>query len=146
MEKTIIDENTGWEYELIDEQYYSTGRVMKDGRLQPETVDADNGSEEDYEPKEEKYIGVWAQQHLRYIKSHKKNLYFELYVSGRLNEYLVEIEAQAEDMFFRVVKEMAAREGVTETLKAEKQMEWIQHMNSLRHRATEIVNHKCIYI
>ena len=116
MEKIIIDERNGWEYELIDEQYYPTGQVMKDGRLQPEIVDADN------EPEEGKHIGAWAQRHLRYIQQHKKNLYFDLYVSGRLNGYLAEIEAQAENMFFRLVKEMAAREGVTEALKAEDQM------------------------
>ena len=62
MEKMIIDECNGWEYELIGEQYYPTGRIMKDGRLQPETVDADN------EPEEEINIGVWALRHLRYIQ------------------------------------------------------------------------------
>ena len=139
MEKTIIDERNGWEYELIGEQYYPTGRVIRDGRMQPETVDAGD------EPEEEKYIGVWAQRHLRYIKQHKKNLYFELYVSGRLNGYLAEIEAQAEDMFFRLVKEMAAQEGVTEKLKAENQMAWVQRMNNIRERATEIVNRELIF-
>ena len=138
MEKIIIDERTGWEYELIGEQYYPTGRVMKDGRLQPETVD-------DNEPEEEKYIGVWAQRHLRYIKQHKKNMYFDMFVSGRLNGYLVEIEAQAEDMFFRMVKEMATREGVTEALKAEDQMLWVQRKNNVQNRATEIVNYEIIY-
>ena len=138
MEKIIIDERTGWEYELIGEQYYPTGRVMKDGRLQPETVD-------DNEPEEEKYIGVWAQRHLRYIKQHKKNMYFDVFVSGRLNGYLVEIEAQAEDMFFRMVKEMATREGVTEALKAEDQMLWVQRKNNVQNRATEIVNYEIIY-
>ena len=145
MEKMIIDERNGWEYELIGEQYYPTGRVMKDGYLQPETVDADNGSEEDSEPKEEKYIGVWAQRHQRYIKRHKKNLYFELYVSGRLNEYLVEIEAQADDMFFRVVKEMSAQEGVTEAQKAEDQLIWVQRKNNICERAREIVNTELVF-
>ena len=139
MEKTIIDERNGWEYELIGEQYYPTGRVMKDGRLQPETVDADN------EPGDEIPIVVWAQRHLRYIKRHKKNLYFNLFVSGRLNEYLAEIEAQADDMFFRLVKEMAAQEGVTEKLKAENPMAWIQRMNNIRERAMEIINQELIF-
>ena len=139
MEKIIIDERNGWEYELIGEQYYPTGRVMKNERLQPETVDADN------EPEEEKHIGVWAQRHLRYIKLHKKNQYFELYVSGFLNGYLAEIEAQAEDMFFRVVKEMSSQEGVTETLKAEDQMLWIQRKNNICERAKEIINTELIY-
>ena len=145
MEKIMIDERTGWEYELIGEQYYPTGRVMRDGRLQPETVDADSETEKDNEPEKEIIIGVWAQRHLRYIKQYKKNLYFDLYFSGRLNGYLAEIEAQAEDMFFRVVKEMAAREGVTEALKAENQILWVQRCNSIHNRAREIVNAELIY-
>ena len=146
MEKIMIDERTGWEYELIGEQYYPTGRVMRDGRLQPETVDTDDEPEKDNWPEKDIIIGVWAQRHLRYLKAYKKNLYFELYVSGRLNGYLAEIEAQAEDMFFRVVKEMAAREGVTEALKVSDQMAWVQQSNSIRTRATEIVNTELIYV
>ena len=119
MEKTIIDERTGGEYELIGEQYYPTGRVMRDGRMQPETVDADN------EPEAEKTVGVWAQRHFRFTKQYKKKLYFDLFLSGRLNGYLAEIEAQAEDMFFRLVKEMSVREGVTEAMKAADQMKWV---------------------
>lgn len=139
MEKIIIDERNGWEYELIGEQYYPTGRILRDGRLQPETVDAE------YEPEKEKPIGVLAQRHLRYIKQHKKNMYFDLFVSGRLNGYLAEIEAQAEDMFFRLVKEMAAREGATEALKAEDQMRWVGLMNNIQNRAREIVNRELIF-
>ncbi|MBR5422505.1 MAG: TnpV protein [Clostridia bacterium] len=138
MEKTIIDESTGWEYELIGDQYYPTGRRMKNGHLQPETVDADNGSEE-------QYIGLWAQRHLKYIKQHMKSLYFELYVSGQLNGYLAEIETQAEDLFFRVVKEMAVLEGITEKNKAEDQMEWVQRMNNVYFRAREVVNQEIIF-
>ena len=140
MEKTIIDKHTGWEYELIGEQYYLTGRVMRDGRLQPETVDDDN------EPEEEKHIGVWAQRHLRFIKQHKKKMYFDLFISGRLNEYLTGIEAHAEDMFFRVVKEMAAQEGVTEVLKSVDQMRWVGLMNNIQNRAREIVNRELIFV
>ena len=139
MEKMIIDERTGWEYELIGEQYYPTGRVLRDGKLLPETIDDDNG------PEEENFIGVWAQRHLQYIKQFKKNLFFDLFVSGRLNEYLAEIEAQADDMFFQLVKEMAAQEGVTEKLKAENQMAWIQRMNNIRERAMEIINQELIF-
>ena len=139
MEKMIIDERSCWEYELIGGQYYPTGRMMRDGRLQPKTVDADN------EPEAEKPVGIWGQRHLRYIKQHKKNLYLDLYVSGRLNEYLAEIEAQAEDMFFRVVKETSARESVTEAMKAENQMLWVKQMNNIRERANEIVNYEMIY-
>ena len=139
MEKMIIDERTGWEYELIGEQYYPTGRVLRDGKLLQETMDDDNG------PEEENFIGLWAQRHLKYIKQFKKNLFFDLFVSGRLNEYLAEIEAQADDMFFRLVKEMAAQEGVTEKLKAENQMAWIQRMNNIRERAMEIINQELIF-
>ena len=139
MEKTIIDERSGWEYELIGEQYYPTGRVMRDGRLDPKMVDAD------YEPKDEKPIGVWAQRHLRFIKQYKKKLYFDLFLSGRLNGYLAEIEAQAEDMFFRLVKEMSVREGVTEAMKADDQMQWVGSMNNIQDRAREIVNRDLIF-
>ncbi|MBQ7687851.1 MAG: TnpV protein [Clostridia bacterium] len=145
MEKIMIDERTGWEYELIGEQYYPTGRVMRDGRLQPEMVDADDKPKKDHGSKKEIIIGVWAQRHLRYIKQYKKNLYFDLYVSGRLNEYLAEIEAQVEEMFFRLVTEMAAREGVTEELKAKDQILWVQRNNTIYVRASEIVNTYLIF-
>lgn len=73
-------------------------------------------------------------------------LYLNLLTSGKLNSYLVEIDQQAEDMFFRLVKQMAEREGVSETLKAENQMEWVQRINSIRNRAIEIVNTGIIYV
>ncbi len=111
---------------------------MRDGRLQPETEDEDNGSEK------EKPVGVWGQRHLRYIREHNKRLYYDLFVSGRLNAYLAEINAQAEDMFFRVAKEMSAREGVNEALKAKDQMRWTGLMNNIRNCATEIVNQEII--
>ena len=112
MEKYIIDERTGWEYELIGDQYYPTGRVMRNGTLTPNELPEDNG------PGEERPIGVWGQRHLRYIRQYKKSLYLDLFMSGTLNAYLADINAQAEDSFPRLVKEMAAREGVTEKLKA----------------------------
>lgn len=90
-------------------------------------------------------IGVWGQRHLRYIKQHHKLRYTNLLTSGKLNGYLAEIDEQAEDMFFRLVKQMAEREGVTEKLKAENQMKWVARMNNIRSRATEIVNHDIIY-
>ena len=139
MEKMIIDELTGWEYELIGEQYYPTGRVMRNGALTPSELP------EDYGPGEEKPIGIWAQRHLRYIRQYKKSLYFDLFVSGKLNAYLADINVQAEDSFSRLVKEMAAREGVTEKLKAENQMVWIQRMNNIRERAMEIINQELIF-
>ena len=139
MEKTIIDERTGWEYELIGEQYYPTGRVMRKGELTPSELPDDN------EPGEKKPIGVWGQRHLRYIRQYKKSLYLDLFMSGTLNAYLADINAQAEDLFSRVVKEMAAREGVTEKLKEKEQMRWVEMMNNIRNRATEIVNTEIIY-
>lgn len=139
MEKYIIDERTGWEYELIGEQYYPTGRVMRNGTLTPNELPEDNG------PGEEKPIGVWGQRHLRYIRQCKKSLYFDLFTSGKLNDYLADIDAQAEDSFLRLVKEMAMREGVTEELKAADQMLWVQRMNNVRERATEIVNRELIF-
>ena len=83
---------------------------------------------------------------MRYIKQNRKVLYLNLLTSGKLNSYLVEIDQQAEDMFFRLVKQMAEREGVSETLKAENQMEWVQRINSIRNRAIDIVNTGIIYV
>ena len=96
--------------------------------------------------KENRPIGVWGQRHLRYLKQHRKVLYTNLLTSGKLNSYLANIDKQAEDMFLRLVEQMAEREGVTEQLKAENQMEWIGRMNSIRSRAMEIVNAELIYV
>ena len=139
MEKNIIDERTGWEYELIGEQYYPTGRAMRNGVMTPSELPEDNG------PGEEKPIGVWGRRHLRYIRQFKKSLYLDLFTSGKLNAYLDDIDAHAEDSFPRLVKEMATREGVTEELKAANQILWVQRMNNIRERATEIVNREFIF-
>ena len=90
-------------------------------------------------------IGIWGQRHLRYIKQHHKVRYVNLLTSGKLKGHLANIDKQAEDMFFRLVKQMAEREGVTEKLKADNQMEWVARMNNIRSRATEIVNNEIIY-
>ena len=90
-------------------------------------------------------IGVWGQRHLRYIKQHYKVLYTNLLTSGKLNGYLADLDKQAEDMFFRLVKQMAEHEDVTEQLKADNQIEWVARMNNIRCRATEIVNNDIIY-
>lgn len=95
--------------------------------------------------KENKPIGVWGQRHLRYLKQHRKVLYTNLLTSGKLNSYLADIDKQAEYMFLRLVKQMAEREGVSEQLKAENQMEWVGRMNNIRSRAAEIVNANLIY-
>ena len=94
---------------------------------------------------EQKPIGIWGQRHARYLKQHHKILYYNLLISGKLNAHLAEIDRQAEEMFFRLVKQMAEREGVTEQLKAQNQMEWVRRMNNIRNRAAEIVNTEIMY-
>ena len=93
---------------------------------------------------ENKPIGIWGQRHLRYIQHHRKVFYTNLLTSGRLNGYLADIDKQAEELFLRLVKQMAEREGLTEKLKAEYPMEWIGIMNALREAAAEIVNTEVI--
>lgn len=95
---------------------------------------------------EEKLVGIWGQRYLRYLKTHRKITYMNLLTTGKLNSYLADINEQAENMFFRLVKQMAEREGVTELLKADNQREWVTQMNNIRSRATEIVNHDIICI
>ena len=94
---------------------------------------------------EEIEIGLWGQRHLRYIKQHHKVRYTNLLTSGKLNSYLADLDKQAEDMLFRLVEQMAEREGVTEKLKADNQMKWVARMNNIRSRAIEIVNNDIIY-
>ena len=96
--------------------------------------------EEDQQP-----IGVWGQRHLRYLKEHQRATYATLLTSGKLNGYLADIDRQAEEMFLRLVKQMATSEGITETLKAADPMEWVGRMNNIRNRAMEIVNSEIIY-
>ena len=95
--------------------------------------------------KENKPIGIWGQRHLRHIRQHRKVFYTNLLTSGRLNDYLADIDKQAEDMFSRLVKQLAEREGVTEKLKAEQPMEWVAKINALREAAAEIVNAEVIF-
>ena len=92
-----------------------------------------------------KPIGIWGQRHKRYLKQNHEVLYMNLLTSGKLNGYLADINEQAEDMFFRLVKQMAERESVTEQLKADNQMEWVTLMNNIQSRVAEIVNHDIIY-
>lgn len=88
---------------------------------------------------EERPIGVWAQRHLRYLKQHHKILYYNLLTSGKLHSHLADVEEEAQTLFFQLVKEYAKRESVTEQMKAENQMEWVQKMNNIRSRAAETV-------
>ncbi len=94
---------------------------------------------------EEQPVGIWGQRHLQYLRQHKRLLYTNLLTTCKLNGYLADINRQAEELFSRLVKQMAEREGVTEALKAQDQMAWIGRMNSIRNRATEIVNNELIY-
>lgn len=97
------------------------------------------------QPEEEIPIGIWGQRHLRYIKEHKRLLYVNLLTSGKLNSYLADINEQAEELFFRLVKQFAEKEGVTEELKSTDQMAWIGSMNNIRARAREIVHTDIVY-
>ena len=97
------------------------------------------------EEEKEANIGVWAMRHKRYLKQNHKVLYYNLLTSGKLNSYLADVEQQAQDLFLRLVKDLAEKENVTEELKATDQMLWVKKMNNIRNRATEIVNAELIY-
>ncbi len=92
------------------------------------------------------HIGIFGQRHLHFIREHRKPLFAELLCAGKLNGYLADIDRQAEDMLLRLVDDIAASEGITERLKAERHMEWVQRMNSVRNRAEEIVNSDLICV
>ena len=124
MEKYITDERTGLKYELVGDYYLIVG---------------------DDEPEEDQPIGVWGQRHLRHLKRHHKVIYANLLTTGKLNDYLADLNEQAEAMFSQLVKLLAEMEGVTEVLKAENQMLWVQKMNNLRNTAMEIVSNELIY-
>ena len=124
MDKYIYDEKNGLWYELQGDYYLPCLKLPKE---------------------ESRHIGVWGQRHLRYLKQHRKVLYSELLISGKLNDYLADLNVQAEAMFSRLVKQLAEKEGLTEALKAENQMLWVQKMNNIRNTAMEIVSNDLIY-
>ena len=124
MEKYKFDENNGLRYELQGDYYLPCLELPEE---------------------EQAYIGIWGQRHRRYLKKHHRVLYGNLLTSGKLNSYLADINQRAEEMFERIVKQMAEREGVTEQLKAANSMEWVRKMNSIRNRAVEITNSELIY-
>lgn len=97
------------------------------------------------EEEKEANIGVWGMRHKRYLKQNHKVRYYNLLTSGKLNLYLADIEQQAQQLFLRLVKDLAEKENVTEELKASDMMLWVQKMNNIRNRATEIVNADIIY-
>lgn len=90
-------------------------------------------------------IGIWGKRHLRYLEKHHPIIYTNLLTSCKFTAYLVDIDEQAEDMFFRSVNQLAKQEGVNEKLKAEDQMLWVARMNNIRNRAEEIVYQEMIY-
>lgn len=95
--------------------------------------------------KETGNIGVWASRRKRYLKQHHKVLYYNLLTSGKLHSHLADIEEQAQQLFLRLVKELAEKEGITEQLKSTSQMKWVGKMNAIRNAATEIINRELIY-
>lgn len=97
------------------------------------------------EEEEQRFIGVWGQRHLRYLKEYRKAVYLNLLTSGLLDSYLADIDEQAEDMFSRLVKEYAERQGVTEQLKAENQLKWVGRMNNIQACVREVVEREIIY-
>lgn len=123
MQKFITDERTGLRYELVGDYYLIAGEDEPESRP----------------------IGIWGQRHLRYIRKHKVSLYAELLTTGKLNDYLADLNEQAEELFSRLVKQLAEKEGVTEALKAENQLLWVQKMNNIRNAAMEIVSNDLIY-
>ena len=124
MEKYIYNEQNGLWYELQGDYYIPCLMLY----------------EEDTQP-----IGMWGRKHLRYIKEHRPVLHTTLLLSGKLNSHLAQIDNRATEMFDRLVKQLAEKEGITEQLKATDQMAWVQHMNNIRNAAEEIVNAGVIY-
>ena len=124
MQKQIYDGKNGLWYELHGDYYLPCLLVP---------------------PEEQRPIGVWGQRHLRYLRQHRKVLYTENQVTGKLNDYLADLNEQAENMFLELVTQMAGREGVTEQLKAADQMGWVGRMNNIWQRAEEVVLSELIY-
>lgn len=93
----------------------------------------------------QRFVGVWGQRHLRYLKEYRRSVYLNLLTSGKLNDYLADIEEQAQKRFERIVEQMAESEGITEQLKATDQVAWVGEMNNIWSRAREVVNAELIY-
>ncbi len=124
MDKYIYDDKNGLWYELQGD-YYIPCLILPAEKEQP--------------------IGLWGQRHLRYLKEYRRSTYTTLLTSGKLNSYLADVDTQAIKMMFRLVEQMAEREGVTELLKADNHMEWIKKMSNIQARAREIVNTELIF-
>ena len=125
MENRIYDENNGLWY-VRQGDYYLPGLALPSEKEKP--------------------IGLWGQRHLQHLKEYKQFIYLNLLTSGRLNEYLASVDEQAEDMFSGLVREYADRQGVTEQLKTENQLLWVQKMNNIRACVREVVEREIIYL
>lgn len=125
MKQYYIDERTGIRYTLQGDYYLPDLTLPNENETKP--------------------ISIWGQRHARYLKEHHKVLYMNLLTNGNLNGYLSDIDKQAEDMFFQLIKQLAEKEGVTEQLKTANQIVWVARINNIRSRATEIVNNDLIY-
>lgn len=123
MKKEIYNGQTGIRYELQGDYYLPSLTLPEQSKAE---------------------IGIWGKRHLRYIKQFRKTLYTSLLTSCKLNAYLSDINEQAQDMYFRLVKQLAEKEGVTEQLKADNQMLWVQKMNNIRNIARNVVNNEII--
>ena len=124
MKSTFTDSRTGIRYELQGDYYLPCLKLP----------------ESDNRP-----IGIWGQRRRRYLKEHHRILYYNLLTRGKLHDHLADINEEAEEMFTQLVRQLSEKEGVTEQLKAENQMLWVQKTNNIRNRATEIVNAELIY-
>ena len=122
MKEYMIDEKTGIHYTLHGDYYLP-----------------------DFELPAQEPVGVWGQRHLQYLQQSHKGIYDGLLLSGKLNGYLIGLDRQADEMFRRLVAQLADRDNITEQLKATDQMEWVRRMNAARAAATEIVNSELIY-
>jgi hypothetical protein len=91
-------------------------------------------------------VGIWGQRRKHYLKTQRGSLYNALLLSGKLDDHLVEVDTQAEAMFFQSVEQLAEQEGITEQLKTENQMEWVGRMNNVRSRAEEVICNELIYV
>ena len=123
MEKYVVDERNGLEYELVGDYYIVAGEDEPPARP----------------------IGFWGAMRRDYLKKHRQNVYYQLLLSGKLNDHLADIEEQAQDMMWTLPKQMAKSEGVTEELKRMDQMAWVGAMNNIQNQVRETINHMLIY-
>ena len=151
MEKSIIDERTGWKYELAGDYYLPIGTRFEDADPDKECVtSAANGPGVDENDlhnqiQDSFVIGRFGRAHEAYLKQSRRHVYSQLVAEGKLGPYLAQIDEQANDMLGLLIAQMAAAEGVTEALKARDQIAWVGAMNNIRTRAEEAVNADLIY-